>query len=684
MFSKRHTLWACLLSLVFFKAQAQRLEDAFMEEQLLEQLVEDLAPDMDVSEILERLRQYLIRPIDLNKATEQDFAALVFLTPLQINNLLLHRQQSGQYLSTLELQAVDGFDLQTVRLLQRFVRLNTPSEWQRQSLRNTMQKSHYEIMVRYGRVLEAQQGYQITDENRSRYLGSPDRVAVRLRMNYENRLEVAVNMNKHAGEPFFRYEQRYGFDFYSASVLIKDVGIIKRIVVGDYALQLGQGLILWNGLHFGKGAWMASVARQGVGLLPYKSLNQSNFMRGASAVIAQHNWSFTPFIAWNKLNGNVIELDGQREIRTINYSGYSRTPTEQDYRRAINQYVYGTNIAYQRNRVKFGATWLSTTFDGYIQPNDELRNRFAFEGNQLTNVGVYYNYTFGNTYLYGEAAQSLGSGYATNNGFMASLHPKLTVVVNHRYYQANYHQFFAQSISELSTLGNERGLYTGLMYHPSRKIEWVNYLDAFSFPWLRFRADAPSSGVDFLSQLSYIWYKQGRLIFRFRHRLRQENVTDPTRPESLQADMIRNQGRIDFQYKLNEIWAIRSRAEVSYYFKELTSREFGVLFFQDLLWSSRNNKVSGNVRLAYFNTESFDSRIYAYEQDVLYAASFPVYSGTGWRSYANVRWRVSRRTDLWARYSITKLPGVESIGSQLDRIEGDQRSEVKLQLRYRW
>ncbi|MFD2743879.1 MULTISPECIES: helix-hairpin-helix domain-containing protein [Sphingobacterium] len=666
------------------KAQAQNLEDAFMEEQILEQLVEELAPDMDVSDILERLRQYLVRPLDLNRATVQDFAAMVFLSPLQINNLMLHRQYSGQFISVMELQAIDGFDIKTVRLLQRFVRVGSNSEWRKLSLRNILLKSNYEIMVRYGRVLETQRGYQISDENRARYLGSPDRIATRIRMNYDNRLEVAINMNKHAGEPFFRYEQRYGFDFYSGSILLKDMGPFKRIVIGDYALQLGQGLILWNGLHFGKGAWMASIARQGAGLLQYKSLNQSNFMRGASAVIAFQNWSVTPFVALNKLNGNVIEMDDRREIRTINYSGYSRTPTEQSYRRAINQYVYGANMAYQRERLKFGLTWLSTVFDGYIQPNNDLRNRFSFEGDQLTNVGVYYNYTFGNTYLYGEAAHSVGSGYATNNGLMASIHPKLTVVANHRYYEANYHHFFAQSIGELSTLGNEHGFYSGLMYHPSRQIEWINYLDAFRFPWLRFRADAPSSGVDFLSQFSYIWYKKGRLTFRLRHRLRQENVTDPSRPENLQADMIRNQGRVDFQYKLNSTWAVRSRAELSYYFKELTSREFGVLVFQDILWSSPNNKISGNARLAYFTTESFDSRIYAYEQDVLYAASFPMYYGKGWRTYANMRWRISRRTDLWARYAITKLPGVETIGSQLDTIEGDQRSEIRLQMRYRW
>lgn len=655
---------------------AQTSEEIGFEEQLLEQLMEELPSDMDVSEVLENSRQIISRPIDLNKATEADFSALLFLNPIQIQNILQHRELSGAYVSVLELQAVDGMDLNTAKMLQRFVQVKNQKHYGF-SPKQIVRESQYEVMVRYGRVLQAQEGYHITDENRSRYLGSADRIATRIRMNHDNKVLLSINMNKHAGEPFFQHGKRYGFDFYSGNILFKDVGPIKRLVIGDYALQFGQGLVVWNGLHFGKGAWLGSVARQGAGLLPYKSLIQSNFLRGASASIASDNWTFTPFFSLNKLSGNVSETaEGERIFSSINYSGYHRTPAELSGRRTIGQIVYGGNISYQKHRTQIGATYLANSFNRTFQPREELRNRYAFTGREMQNVGVHYHHNWRNTYIYGESAHSIGRGYAINNGLMSSLHPKFTLLINHRHYEKDYHHFFAQSIGESSVLGNESGLYTGLMYQLDRKIEFVNYIDVFRFPWLRFRANAPTKGMDFLSQLSYIWYKKGRLTFRFRHRLRQENTILEGRNEYLLGNAIRNQGRIDFQYKLNNRWAIRSRGEMSYYFKEFTSRDFGYMFFQDVIWTSSRQKLSGNGRLAYFNTDSFQSRIYAYEQNVLYAASFPVFYNQGWRAYSNLRWRANRHVDFWARYAITYFPKEENIGSQLDKIIGNKRSDL--------
>lgn len=662
-----------------------QVEDVFLEEQIIEQLVEDMEFEFDVGEITERLRYHLRNPLDLNRATEEQLTALVFLTPMQITNILYHRETAGPFISILELQAIDGFDLKTADLMRSFAKVSAMQGWKDFRLHHLAKDSEYDLMVRYGRVIQPQRGYLIEDENRSRYLGSPDRLAVRFRSDYEDRVRISFNMDKDAGEAFFRGAQQLGFDFYSASILIHDVGKARSIVVGDYALQFGQGLVVWNGLNFGKGAWISSVSRQGAGLRQYKSLNESNFMRGLATHLQYGKWHITPFVSWNKMTGNVVETnDGQREISSINYSGYHRTPTEQQNRRSIDQFAYGTNVTYHHKRLKVGFTGMMTHFDGTVKPAELLRNEFAFRGKQLANIGLHYQYTYRNLYLYGETAHSPGGGFATNNGVFASLNPKLTAIVNYRNYQKNYHHFFAQSIGEQSSLGNEKGIYGGLVYHPSRRIEWMNYLDMFSFPWLRYRADAPTQGMDFLSQFAYIWYKRGRLTLRYRQRLRQENISLPERNENLLADMLRRQIRGDFLYKLNTTWSIRSRVELAHYDKEFEAKELGYMAFQDILWTSRTGRLTANARIAYFQTDSYNSRIYAYEQDVLYGAGFPVYYGKGFRSYANCRIRVRRGIDFWMRYATTWYPDEETIGSQLELIEGNRRSDFRIQIRYQW
>lgn len=683
--NKYHILLAYLVVFSPLLSVAQNLGPYNPEEQLLELLSEELGEDVDLTETLERLSHFLKKPLNLNQATASDLLDLVFLNPQQIANLLLHREQTGSFINLLELQGIAGFTPQTIVLLQYFVTIKPASPIQSVHLKDLFSKDEHSLMLRYGRQLERQQGYKITDENRSRYLGDPNRYALRYRWNYENKIKIAFNAEKDAGEPFFAEKQRYGFDFYSGNMEINGLNrYVKKLVIGDYALQFGQGLVTWNGLSFGKGAWVGSVAKQGVGLKGYTSLNESNFQRGVAVNLAAGKWEWTPFIAYNSLSGRVEETPSSNTvIRTISITGLHRTPTELSYRQQIKQLVYGSNISFQHKRLKLGLTYMGLRFNGEKIKATAERNKYDFEGQALQQIGINYQANLKGFYLFGETAHSINSGLASINGVIASPHPKLSLFATYRNYTRDYHSFYAHSLGEGSSVSNEEGLYGGFVYHPSRKIEWVNYADFFRSSWLRFRADLPSEGTDLLSQFTYTWHKKGKLTFRYRYRLKQENFDKAFNITHTLAYIDRHQGRIDFQYKLNDNWTIRTRSAYTFFEKEITSKSQGLLVYQDLFWKGIP-KLDLNMRAAYFDTDDYDSRIYAYENDVLYASSFPMYYDKGFRSYLNLRWRIKRKIDLWARYAITHYAQREDIGSGLDKIEGNKRSDIKLQVRVEW
>ncbi|MNT62510.1 hypothetical protein D3C72_2002360 [compost metagenome] len=104
--------------------------------------------------------------------------------------------------------------------------------------------------------------------------------------------------------------------------------------------------------------------------------------------------------------------------------------------------------------------------------------------------------------------------------------------------------------------------------------------------------------------------------------------------------------------------------------------------YQDIFWKSSAGKFQSNIRVAYFDAASYDNRIYAYEQDVLYASGFGMYNTRGWRMYLNLQYRLSRHVQVWAKYAIYYYPERGSIGTGLDQIEGNKKSEVKVQLRW--
>lgn len=678
-------LLLCLIMVNLLRSVAQQFEHYNPEEELLELLSEELGENVDVSEALDKLSGFLKKPLNLNLATESDLVDLLFLNAQQISSLLAHRHQSGNFISLLELQAIPGFTPQTVVLLRYFVTVQSASSLKNTSFKNMFFRDENSLMIRYGRILQKQQGYTITDETRSRYLGDANRYALRYRWNFENRIKIALNAEKDAGEPFFAENQRYGFDFYSGNIEFNEINkYVKKLVLGDYALQFGQGLISWNGLSFGKGAWIGSVAKQGVGLKGYTSLNENNFQRGVSVNLASGKWSWTPFLAYNSLSGRVEETAlGQLVISTISLSGLHRTPTEQSYRNQVKQFVYGSNIGFQHKRLKLGFTYMGTRLNGEKLKGTAMRNFYDFYGQELHQIGINYQANIKGYYVFGEVAHSINTGIASINGVIASLHPKISLFATYRNYSRDYHSFFAQSLGDGSSVSNEEGLYGGLSFHPSRKVEWINYVDVFRSSWLRYRADLPSEGSDFLSQFSYIWHKKGKLTFRYRYRLKQENFDKELKITHTLAYLDRHQGRIDFQYKFNDKWSIRTRSEYSFFEKEITSKSQGILIYQDLFWKGMS-KLQLNLRAAYFNTDDYDSRIYAYENDVLYASSFPMYYDKGLRGYLNLRWRITRKWDLWTRYAVTHYSEREEIGSGLDRIEGNKRSDIKVQLRLEW
>ena len=87
-----------------------------------------------------------------------------------------------------------------------------------------------------------------------------------------------------------------------------------------------------------------------------------------------------------------------------------------------------------------------------------------------------------------------------------------------------------------------------------------------------------------------------------------------------------------------------------------------------------------NLRLQYFETGNYDSRLYAYENDVLYSYSVPPSSGKGFRYYLNLHCDITRKITTWFRLARSVYPGQSSIGSGNDEISGNHKTDFRIQV----
>ena len=142
--------------------------------------------------------------------------------------------------------------------------------------------------------------------------------------------------------------------------------------------------------------------------------------------------------------------------------------------------------------------------------------------------------------------------------------------------------------------------------------------------------------------------------------------------------------RFNYSYKISETFKIKGRAELVNYDKEESPFETGYLLYQDVAFKPKSNPFSFTFRYAIFDTKSYNSRIYAYENDVLYSFSIPAYYNRGTRTYLTVKYKIRRGIDFWLRYAITYYDNVDVISSGLEEIQGNHKQEIKAQVRFKF
>lgn len=667
-------------------------------DQILELISENLeSEDIDFTTLLADLQYHLRHPLNLNRAGREDLQRLVVLNDFQIESLLSHRAQTGPLTAIYELQGVQGFDLRLIQAMLPFVKVTDSRDQPRFSWRELREEGTHEAFIRYQRVLEEMEGYApiadsaLAASPNARYVGSPARIFTRYRFRYGKHLSAGVTAEKDAGEQFFGSTQPSGFDFYSAHAYLGEYGPVKHAIIGDYQVQFGQGLTFWTGLAFGKSANIASIKRTARTITPFVSAEENNFMRGAATTVALGKFEVTAFYSNKRVDANLIAADtlddeqiSASTFSSLQSSGFHRTPGELADKDAITEMNTGGHVRYIRDRFQLGGTVAYTKLGGDFQQPEALYRQFEPIGNPYVVAGFDYQLMVRNVLAFGEVAQRMDGGTAFLNGAIISLDPKFDISLLHRHYDAAYHNPRSNAISESSRNTNEEGLYLGYEATFSRKWRMTGYIDLFQFNWMRFQAKAPTDGHEWLSQLEFRPKRGFTAYLRYRIETKSEGYDLGLQPTDQMGDHTRQWVRLNWQYALNKQLTLRNRLEFVHVSLPEGHRETGWLIYQDVVFKPAfPSKWQFKLRYALFDTDGYDSRIYAYEHDVLYSFSVPAYYHRGSRGYLIVGYDLFRGADLTLRLAQTYYQNRQTSGSGLNVIDGATRTEVKLQLRVR-
>ena len=657
--------WCCVLAVGMQAQTDDDWENTWRE--LDEQTDDEDLTDEDTYELLQQLAEH---PIDLNRCDREDLEQLPFLSAQQVMDIVAYRQRYGPLRSLGELRMIRSMDYRQLQLLPYFVVAGEAPD-------STHHFPRLATIGRYGRhklTVAARVPFYERKGDRNGYLGYRYRHWLHYEFGYGDYVRAGLVGAQDAGEPFFKGGNGWGYDAYSYYAQIRKWKTIDNLVVGKYKLSTGLGLVLNNSFALGKLATLQNLGRRQHSLRPHASRSVADYFQGAAATLhLGRPLQLTLFGSYRPVDATLGD-DGS--IATIVTNGYHRTPTEMEKKHNAHQTAAGFSLGYQGGGLHAGVNGTFTHLDRRLSPNTKtLYRRHYAQGRNFVNVSLNYGYTRYRLSLNGETAIDGHGGMATLNALSYQPSGQLSLVALQRFYGYRYTTLHGHAFSEGGHVQNESGFYLGGTWQPLYGLSLSGYADVAYFPWARYRVSQSSWAQDYLAEVAYqrkAWTLKGR----YRARLRQQ---DNEKKTALRRHN-EHRARLTLGYKPDEHWASTTRWDgVRTADNDI---EKGWMISENLTWKQQWWMLG--LTATYFDTDSYSSRIYAFESPLPGEFSFPSFYGKGMRLVFSGRASIGQRLQLHARLGHTRYFDRDVIGSGLQQIEGKSTTDLDLQARWRF
>ena len=682
--------------------QSDSVEASDSIERVLDDRISDTQASDQAAEILTRLAN---NPLDLNRASAPDLSTIPALSPPLAQRIIRRRAEEGPFASVNELETIEGMDDSRLRAIRPYVTAGAPEPTSTDekrpypsipSLETVLNDLDVEVIQRATRDLDPGRGYA-QDSSRTTFEGPPGRLTTRFRIGHARRLQVALTVDKDPGEPlrWAPQEDTYGFDHVAGNLTLRDWHRLETLIIGDFTAQYGQGVALWQGLTFGKGRSPVSpLVRSGRGLVPFQSTSENRFFRGVAASVAiTPTLSVSGFYSHRQRDATLDSsaVDGNEggpiPARTLSTGGRHRTASEIQRKGAFGKTTVGGALTYDTPRLRVGVTGHQSRFERPLRPPaDQPYQRYDVSGTQTGMASVFASAYLNEYTLFGEVARNDDGAYGTVAGATLDHNAGVQAILMARRFARDFSGLYNSAVGESGDTQNEMGFYTGLRLRLSERWRIGAYVDQYRFPWLRFGVPRPSRGIDTRLVVEYDprpWLSTYVQLRAEREAAGAERPGPEGRPLGAVRTEHRQSARWHMEYHFSDALTLRTRIQGSRFSAAGSGASYGVLVSQGLrLQPTASLRL--DARIAAFDTDGFDSRIYAYEHDLLYSFSVPVLFDRGQRSYVLVQYEPTNSLTLEAKYGVTWYPHRDTIGSGLNQTNGNRSRELRFQLRWQY
>ncbi|MCK6543587.1 helix-hairpin-helix domain-containing protein [bacterium] len=628
-------------------------------ESALESMTETANEGVEFSEALENWRR---DPLDINRADIEELQQLPGLSPI-LAKAIVDRRRAQPFTSVRQLLQIDGFSRELFVRIQPFLIVYSHTAVR-----------PLDVALRQRTERQIEKAPEFSDGS---YEGGPLQMYERAVAVYapgwaalpDAQIRGAWVMEKDPGETRWN-------DHQAGYAEIKNAGVVRRAVVGNYRLEFGQGVALWSGSGMSKSTEVIqSVKRRSGGIKPFASATENQALQGMAAELQFENVDFLRAL---KLTGfySYAHFDASRNpdgtTGGLDESGLHRQTSENRRRDYLLETLGGFHADYQINSAtRLGTTYYAHQFNRRFVPNDPVRNRYDFEGHRNRVGSISYDYYYEHVNFFGEWAMDGGADKAGNTG-VQFFWPHMEFVFFYRNYAKNFHSLRGYAFGEQNgRTRNEEGIYTGWKYEWRRRLTIQAYYDLYRFPWRTYDVPTAVTGRDFLTQADFALTRAMTITMLYKREEKDDaiqstdilgrdiTIVEPSRVQRL---------RIQIEMLATPQFRFRSRIETSYYAIPSISgtSEMGLLIYEDVRFQpDRRWTLYG--RVSVFDADS-KSAVYEYENDVEGAFANTRFSGKGLRWYVFTQYHGLNRMDIGFKYWQMARSDISGYGRMTRRV----------------
>ena len=639
---------------IVVNGQSEKVSENIIE--IAEELAADEEDPEAVSVFIDRLQELAENPVKINSAREEEISKLFFLSDFQVKALVDYAHTSGQIVSVYELANIPGFDRETVEMIIPFISLefkmknDTDSvRWRTSIISNFSEKP---------------------GTNDSSFLGSGWKIVTKYKFTAGG-FSGGLTVEKDPGEKLFSGTPPLP-DFLSAHIAYSGNGVIKRVIIGDYSARFGQGTNINTGIRKGISLVSPGYMSASDEIKPYTSTDENNFLRGIAAEFSIKNLELSMFFSKNYSDATITASSDSSEDYIENFytAGIHNTTSLLLKKDKVYKLISGIAVSYDFRNLKVGLLWSDTRLSQILKlsGNDPAKIN-DFTGNRNSLYTVYYNSLIKKIILYGEISADNNRKYAIVQGFSFRPSDRLSINLIYRHYTPGYTTFLGQGPGSGSKTTNEKGILGSFSYEAAKHLFISGGCDMEHFPWLKYRCSSPSLGVRKEIKVRYLMSERVIMDASYDYRLSMVDKSD-TRGIPDQDKLITRSIKASARYSIHENIILGTRID---YKIANPGESRGYSLFQEICYSFRHIPLTIWGRYCIFNTCDWSSRIYTYENDILYSYSIPALYGEGSRSYIMAKWKITDFVELRIKYGITS--------TAIQGKSPENSDEIKMQFR---